>query len=121
LRPLWAVPADATNTINTGMIHIPDDMVVDENQLHALIESLGQTGERSYEQRQRQPGDYDAQTSQRSIAVHALEHLATTDRGVVLLRKMLREGIQAVAAGKGPFGVSMTVEGPVRTSGQAPV
>ena len=115
---LWAVPVDDTNTINTGFIHIPNDMEVDEKQLRTLIESVGQTGERPYEQRQRQPGDYDAQTSQRPIAVHALEHLATTDRGVVLLRKMLREGIQAVAAGKDPFGVSMTSDGPIVTYGQ---
>jgi len=31
---------------------------------------------------------------------------------------MLREGIQAVAAGKDPFGVSMTSDAPIRTYGQ---
>jgi nitrite reductase/ring-hydroxylating ferredoxin subunit len=115
---LWAVPVDDTNTINTGFIHIPNDMELDEKQLGALIESVGQTGERPYEERQRHPGDYDAQTSQRPIAVHALEHLATTDRGVALLRKMIREGIRAVAAGKDPYGVSMTSNEPIRTYGQ---
>lgn len=112
---LWAVPVDDHNTINTGFIHIPKDMEIDDKRLKALIESVGQTGERSYEERQRQPGDYDAQTGQRRIAVHAMEHLATTDRGVVLLRRMLREGIRAVAAGQEPFGVSL--ENPVRTYG----
>jgi len=115
---LWAVPMDDTNTINTGYIHIPKDMEIDERRLRELIESVGQTGERPYEERQRRPGDYDAQTGQRAIAVHAMEHLATTDRGVVMLRKMVREGIREVAAGKDPFGVSMESGSPVRTYGQ---
>ena len=33
--------------------------------------------------------DYDAQSSQRPIAIHALEHLASTDRGVIMLRKIV--------------------------------
>jgi hypothetical protein len=115
---LWAVPVDNTNTINTGFIHIPNDLELSESELRALIESVGQTGERPYEERQRTPGDYDAQTSQRPIAVHALEHLGTTDRGVALLRKMIREGIHAVAAGNDPYGVSMTSAGPIQTFGQ---
>ena len=34
--------------------------------------------------------------------MHALEHLASTDRGVIMLRKIVREGIRAVAAGRDP-------------------
>ena len=59
---------------------------------------------RSYEDRQRYPADYDAQVGQRLIARHALEHLATTDRGVIQMRKMMREGIRSVARGGGPEG-----------------
>ena len=57
---------------------------------------------RTYEDRQRQPGDYEAQESQRPIAVHALEHLGATDRGVTLVRKLLREGIRALQRGEDP-------------------
>jgi len=63
---------------------------------------LGQTGERPYEERQRVPGDFDAQVSQRPIAIHAAEHLGTTDRGVAMLRRLVRRGIRAVAAGQEP-------------------
>ena len=63
---------------------------------------FGQTADRPYEERQRVPGDYDAQTSQRAIAVHALEHLATTDRGVIMTRNIIRRGIQAVQKGEDP-------------------
>jgi len=34
--------------------------------------------------------------------VHALEHLASTDRGVIMFRKIVRDGIRAVAAGRDP-------------------
>jgi hypothetical protein len=46
---------------------------------------FGQDGNRSYEERQRVPGDYDAQISiHDGIARHALDHLAATDRGVIM-------------------------------------
>jgi hypothetical protein len=93
-------------------------MEVDEQRMQRLIHSFGQTGERPYEERQRQPGDFDAQTTQRPIAVHAMERLTTSDRGIILLRKMLREGIRAVAAGQDPYGVSMTDTGPIQTYAQ---
>ena len=60
--------------------------------------------DRPYEERQRYPADYDAQSSQRAIAIHALEHLASTDRGVIMLRRIVRDGIRAVQAGLDPWG-----------------
>jgi hypothetical protein len=65
---------------------------------------FGQSADRPYEARQRFPADYDAQASQRPIAVHALEHLASTDRGVVMLRRIVRDGIRAVQSGLDPWG-----------------
>jgi len=50
---------------------------------------FGQSDDRPYAERQRHPADYDAQASQREIAVHALEHLASTDRGVIMFRKIV--------------------------------
>jgi hypothetical protein len=66
----------------------------------------GQLGADSYEESQRRPGDFEAQVSQRPIAVHGLEHLGTADRGVTLFRKQIRGGIRAVEAGKDPVGLS---------------
>ncbi|MGE0799077.1 MAG: Rieske 2Fe-2S domain-containing protein, partial [Lautropia sp.] len=31
---IWAVPVDDTNTINTGYLHLPKDMEVDEQRMH---------------------------------------------------------------------------------------
>jgi phenylpropionate dioxygenase-like ring-hydroxylating dioxygenase large terminal subunit len=115
---IWAVPLDDTHTMNTGYLHIPNDMEVDEQRLHALKESVGQTGAGSYEERQRRPGDFEAQVSQRPIAVHALEHLAGTDRGVIMLRKLVRDGIRATASGKDPAGVTRGEGQVIRTYAQ---
>ena len=41
----------------------------------------------------------------RAIASHAAEHLRTSDRGIALLRKLLREQLAVVAAGGDPVGV----------------
>jgi len=69
---------------------------------HALWRNagFGQDGKRPYEERQRVPGDYDARVSiHGGIARHSLEHLASTDRGVLMLRNMIRRGIRAVKYG----------------------
>ena len=74
------------------------------------IDFIGQTEEeRSYAERQRQPGDYEVLVSQRSIAVHALETLASSDQGVAMLRRLLRKNIRALAEGTAP---SPAIAGP---------
>jgi hypothetical protein len=50
-------------------------------------------------------GDYEAQVSQRPVAVHGLEHIGTTDRGVMMFRSQTRRGIRAVQAGHDPAGL----------------
>ena len=105
---LWNVPIDDTSTMNLGFRHINEAITEEEQarinaQKNSLTgEGFGQTGNRPYEERQRVPGDYDAQVGQRPIAVHALEHLGTTDRGVVMLRRIVREGVRAVQKGEDP-------------------
>jgi hypothetical protein len=44
-------------------------------------------------------------TSQGQIAIHAYENLTPTDYGVIGLRQMFRDGIQAVKQGRDPLGV----------------
>jgi len=47
------------------------------------------------------PGDYDAQISiHNGMARHGLEHLATTDRGIIMMRNLIRRAIRANGAGE---------------------
>jgi phenylpropionate dioxygenase-like ring-hydroxylating dioxygenase large terminal subunit len=58
------------------------------------------------EERRDFPGDWEAQTGQGAITVHSEEHLATSDKGVAMLRRVLKRQVDAVAAGNDPMGVS---------------
>jgi hypothetical protein len=101
----WLVPIDDTNTMFIELRHLSEteenpSWWVDRNQMMP-----GQIAMASYEEGQRHPGDYEAQVSQRPIAVHGLEHLGATDRGVTMFRNQIRRGIRAVKAGEDPKGV----------------
>jgi 5,5'-dehydrodivanillate O-demethylase len=52
-------------------------------------------------------GDQDrvAQESQGAIYDRTTEHLAYTDRGVILLRRLYKESIEAVKQGLDPLGI----------------
>jgi nitrite reductase/ring-hydroxylating ferredoxin subunit len=62
-------------------------------------------GEMSEEERQKFPGDWEAQVGQGAISLHSEENLAGSDKGVVMLRRLLKQQIQIVAEGGDPLGV----------------
>jgi phenylpropionate dioxygenase-like ring-hydroxylating dioxygenase large terminal subunit len=63
------------------------------------------------EEHQRFPGDYEAQVSQGEISFHSEEHLGFSDRGIGLLRRMLKQQVQAVTNGQEPIGVAFDAAG----------
>ncbi len=117
----WMVPIDNTHTCTIGWRFFDPKLDPRGQENRNLvgkesIDFIGQTeDERSYEDRQRQPGDYEAQVSQRPIAIHALEHLASSDTGVARLRRLLRQRIRALAAGEGVQHPTLTEGGTVST------
>jgi hypothetical protein len=52
------------------------------------------------------PGDYEAQVGQGPITIHSEEHFAQSDRGIVMIRRMLQDQIDTIEAGRDPIGVS---------------
>jgi nitrite reductase/ring-hydroxylating ferredoxin subunit len=103
----WIVPYDDTSCMTIGWRHANDQVdpdgrtKVEEIGLES-VDFFGQTPNRDYADRQREPGDWDAQVSQRPIALHALENLGRTDTGIGMLRQNLRYGITALARGTAP-------------------
>ena len=89
----WAVPIDDTHTMLIGYWHYRES-----EEAPSKI-GFGLMPERTYEERQRVPGDYDAMVGQRPIAIHALEHLGATDRGIIMIRNIMRRGIRAMQHG----------------------
>jgi phenylpropionate dioxygenase-like ring-hydroxylating dioxygenase large terminal subunit len=66
----------------------------------------------SEEEHQRYPGDYEAQVGQGPITAHSEEHFAQSDRGIVIMRRMLQEQLDRLAAGGDPIGVSFDPAAP---------
>jgi hypothetical protein len=52
------------------------------------------------------PGDYEAQVGQGPITIHSEEHFGQSDRGILMIRRMLGDQLEAIAAGRDPIGLS---------------
>lgn len=94
----WWVPVDDENTVGFHIEAVSPD--------RPMFQPTGPIPDRPYEETQRTPDDREAQVSQRPIAIHALEHLATSDRGVIMFRRLLRECSRMVENGDDPPGVN---------------
>ena len=94
----WWVPVDDTHTIG---FHAE---IIDSSR--KMFQPMEEPTPRPYEETQRAPDDWEAQTSQRSIAIHDLEHLGVSDRGIVIFRHKLQEAVDAVREGRDPPGVA---------------
>jgi nitrite reductase/ring-hydroxylating ferredoxin subunit len=101
----WTTPIDNTTCKVIGWRHFHPEVNPRGigNEAECGLEKVdfyGQGGGHSFEERQRLPGDYDAIVSQRPIALHAMEHLTYCDKGVVMLRKLLRRDVRRLAGGE---------------------
>jgi len=101
----WQVPVDDRNSIAFGWRHFNDEVDPDHvgreedcgvDKIDFLI---GQTRHRTYDERQRIPGDYEAITSQGAggVAIHSLEHPGRSDVGVYMCRSLLRNAVRGKA------------------------
>lgn len=63
-------------------------------------------------ERRAAPGDWEAQVGQGSITLHSEEHLAASDRGVALVRRLLKRQLKVVAEGGAPINTSFDADAP---------
>ena len=115
----WVVPEDDENTLvlawaNFGDRGDPQEWNTPEGP--ELIEQ-GEVFDRTYEERQRSPGDAEATEGMGRITVHQNENLVSSDQGITLMRKRLREQIRAVQKSKIPHRASASKVGPIPTYG----
>ena len=97
----WSVPMDDSHFIQAMAMKMPRGTVFEGIKLNGKS-----WGEMTMEEHQRTPGDYEAQAGQGPISLHSEEHLVTSDRGITMQRRMLKEQIKHVRAGGDPIGVS---------------
>jgi len=97
----FSVPVDDTHSriLFTGRMR-PD---VDRRAGTGLAK-MKPWSEMTFEERQDTPGDYEAQVGQGPISLHSEEHLATSDRGIAMQRRMLERDIKKVMEGGDPEG-----------------
>jgi phenylpropionate dioxygenase-like ring-hydroxylating dioxygenase large terminal subunit len=100
---IWSVPIDDNTTMNLN-IRQPERGQKMTWEM-AAKSAFGELPDRPYEERQRVPADVDVFIGQRPTAIHALEHLGTTDVGLVKFRRLVKQGIEAVRSNRDPKGV----------------
>ncbi len=62
--------------------------------------------DRTEAERRDWPDDYEAQAGQGAVSLHSEEHLVSSDRGIVLQRRLLTQQIERVQNGDDPLGVT---------------
>jgi len=115
----WVVPIDDENTTAFAWAIFgerADPEAYNTPEGPELIEQ-GELMDRSYEQRQRFPGDAEAVEGMGRIADQKLEHLVTSDKGIIQYRKRLRGLCRDLESGTEPARVSDFWRNPVPTYG----
>jgi phenylpropionate dioxygenase-like ring-hydroxylating dioxygenase large terminal subunit len=105
----WVLPIDDTSfrILTAGRVRSPGEIARQRSRLNGkLWEEL------TPEEHQRFPGDYEAQVGQGPITFHSEEHLVSSDRGVAMVRRLLRRQLDALAAGHDPLGVHFDEDAP---------
>ncbi|MBN9084096.1 MAG: phenoxybenzoate dioxygenase [Rhizobiales bacterium 62-17] len=95
----WVVPVDDTNFRLFHAMRVPEGF----NGMPSLPGK--KWSEKSEEEHQRFPGDWEAQVGQGPISLHSEENLAGSDKGIVMLRRLLKQQIKIVEDGGDPLGV----------------
>ncbi|MHB1217757.1 MAG: Rieske 2Fe-2S domain-containing protein [Alphaproteobacteria bacterium] len=102
----WIVPVDDTHSKVLALRYFGprSDAPRDADKTPEAFQMLEAGGlrDRPYDERRRQPSDFEALEGQGAIVVHAAEHLGTSDVGVAMRRQRLRAAIRATRAGERP-------------------
>lgn len=97
----WFVPVDDTHLIFFGTSVTNQKFDINDFKIH----NGKSWDELTEEEHQDYPGDYEAQVGQGAVSLHSEEHLATSDRGIGMLRRLMTQQIKAVQEGRDPDGV----------------
>ena len=102
---IFRTPVDDNHTILFHVTHVPEKNGVPPELPEGMeFPAAGQV-QTLFEQ------DYRAIVTQGRPVDRTIERLGVTDRGIILLRKMIMEGIDAVRRGEDPKGVLRGAEG----------
>jgi phenylpropionate dioxygenase-like ring-hydroxylating dioxygenase large terminal subunit len=105
----WVLPIDDTHfrIYVAGRVKSKGELAKKRSRMNGKL-----WAELTEEEHRKFPGDYEAQVGQGPITLHSDEHLATSDQGVAMARRLLQRQIEALAAGRDPAGVSFDPNAP---------
>ena len=104
----WTLPIDDTHfrIYVAGKVRTKGELGAKRSRMNGKL-----WADLTPEEHQQFPGDWEAQVGQGPITLHSDEHLATSDQGVVMLRRLLQRQLDAVAAGGDPVGRELRSRG----------
>jgi hypothetical protein len=111
----WLVPVDDTHHRTFHVTRMPKDF--DGVPLVTAPILQKPWSEMNEDERWETPGDWEIQKSQGPITLHSEEHLATSDKGVIMLRRLLKNQIKIVQEGGDPIGVKFDTEKAINVVG----
>jgi len=99
----WTLPIDDTHfrIYVAGKVRTKGELGAKRSRMNGKL-----WADLTPEEHQQFPGDWEAQVGQGPISLHSDEHLATSDQGVVMLRRLLQHQLDAIAGGGDPAGIS---------------
>jgi nitrite reductase/ring-hydroxylating ferredoxin subunit len=97
----WVVPCDDSSYRQAMVMNVPKSL----DLRRGILLGGKPWGEMTEQEHQRTPGDYEAQAGQGPISLHSEEHLVTSDRGIMMQRRLLRQQCEVVGGGGDPLGV----------------
>lgn len=108
----WNVPIDDTHHQSFRAIRTRET----DEALFKPLEYAGKTwNEMTPDERRDTPGDFEAQWGQGPVTLSSEEHLVSSDRGIIMLRRLMLKQVEIVAAGGDPAGVTFGADSPLVT------
>jgi hypothetical protein len=101
----WVVPVDDTHHRRFHSMKVPKNLKGRPRQMYTEKRPKPWL-DMSEAERRAFPSDWEAQGSQGPITLHSGEHLASSDKGIAMLRRLLRQQIRLVEQGGDPLGVT---------------
>ncbi|MDA9663488.1 aromatic ring-hydroxylating dioxygenase subunit alpha, partial [Candidatus Pelagibacter sp.] len=116
----WVVPVDDYHCVALAWANFGErgDPLEYNNQEGCERIEAGEIINRTFEEKQKSPGDAEAVEGMGAISTHKGEHLMPTDHGVMIYRRRIRKLIKSLEEGKEPPQPQNIKGETVKTNGQ---
>jgi nitrite reductase/ring-hydroxylating ferredoxin subunit len=102
---IWVVPVDDYHVTSYTISVVPVEYAEKPIEPTYWFPVLPRIGERTYEERQRAPDDPEAIESIGPIAIHARELLVSSDKGIIMFRRIFKSQLSRLSNGQDPLGI----------------